>query len=219
MALSLLGISIGFFYLLASYIHQLAGLYADIFPRGDKFGVRIKEGAEAYVGCYTLTLARGARMTQGGQMPLPSPPPLPWLVCVSMHRHLLLLFFNLRIVDNFRTKDKLHFHDSTFCHLRKEDNLQTKDKLHFHDSTFVISEKRTTSEQRTSCISISHSDSTFCHLRKEDNLSPRGKEPIPQFVPCRYLESLVALTGSPPPPPFNCKLSIKSQPSTELGMR
>ena len=41
----------------------LAGLYAEIFPRGQIWGTDKEEGgAEAYVGCYTLHLLGGAAL-------------------------------------------------------------------------------------------------------------------------------------------------------------
>ena len=52
---------------------SLAGLYAEIFPRGAKFGERTKEGGGSL--CEVLHPRGGARMTQGGggggQIPLP----------------------------------------------------------------------------------------------------------------------------------------------------
>ena len=41
---------------------------------GQIWGMDKRGGKEAYVGCYALHLLGGARMTQGGQMPLPAPP-------------------------------------------------------------------------------------------------------------------------------------------------
>ena len=57
----------------------LAGLYAEIFPRGGggEFGVRTKEGGRgggSLCGVLHPTLAGGARMTQRGENSPPCPP-------------------------------------------------------------------------------------------------------------------------------------------------
>ena len=70
-----IGATVGNLNFTVKYVTGKAGLYAEIFPRGGKFGVRTKEGGGRGL-CEVLhpTLARGGgRMTQGGANAPPPP--------------------------------------------------------------------------------------------------------------------------------------------------